>query len=57
LVVAGGASKRWQFGRAVDMRLGNSGGVKLRVDGKNPLPLSTAQPITLRLGPGGKIFS
>jgi hypothetical protein len=57
LVVAGGTSKRWQFGRAVDMRLGNSGGVKLRVDGKNPLPLSTAQPITLRLGPGGKIFS
>jgi cytoskeletal protein RodZ len=55
LVVAGGTAQRWVFRHAVDMRLGNPGGVSLRVDGRNPLPPGTAQPITLRLGPGGKI--
>lgn len=48
-VVAGG-SKTWIFGRTVDMRVGNPAGVKLIVNGKNPLPAGTAQPITLTLG-------
>jgi len=57
VIVAGGTSKRWVFHHAVDMRLGNPGGIRLTVDGKNPLPPGTAQPITLSLGPGGKISS
>jgi transcriptional regulator with XRE-family HTH domain len=48
--VVAGASRRWIFRRAVDMRLGNPGGVKLIVDGKKPLPPGTSHPITLRLG-------
>ena len=32
------------------MRLGDPGGIRLTVDGKNPLPLGTANPITLSLG-------
>jgi cytoskeletal protein RodZ len=55
MVVPGGTSKRWLFRHAVDMQLGNPGGIRLTVDGRNPLPPGTAQPITLRLGPGGKI--
>jgi len=39
------------------MRLGNPGGIRLTVDGKNPLPPGTTQPITLRLGLRGKISS
>jgi hypothetical protein len=54
-VVAGGTSQRWVFRHAVDMQLGNPGGIRLRVDGRNPLPPGTAQPITLRLAPDGKI--
>jgi len=45
------------FRHAVDMRLGNPGGVKLTVDGTNPLPPGTAAPITLRIRRHGKIFS
>ena len=45
------------FRHAVDMRLGNPGGIKLTVDGKHSLPPGTVQPITLRLGLGGKISS
>ena len=40
-----------------DMRLGDPGGIRLTVDGKNPLPLGTANPITLSLGLHGKISS
>ncbi len=54
-VVAGGTSKTWTFRHPVDMRLGNPGGIRLTVDGKNPLPPGTAQPITLSLGLDGKI--
>ena len=57
LTAAGGTSRRWVFRHAVDMRLGNPGGISLTVDGSNPLPPGTAQPITLRLGLGGKISS
>jgi len=48
--VVAGASKRWVFKRAVDMRLGSPGGVKLVVDGMNPMPPGTTRPVTLRLG-------
>jgi cytoskeletal protein RodZ len=57
LIVAGGTSRRWVFRHPVDMRLGNPGGIRLTVDGKNPLPPGTAQPITLTLGLGRKISS
>jgi len=48
--VAAGASKRWTFRHAVDMQLGNPGGVKLIVNGSNPLPPGTSHPVTVRLG-------
>jgi hypothetical protein len=48
-IVAGGTSQQWVFRHAVDMRLGNPGGITLRVDGTNPLPPGTVDPITLRL--------
>jgi cytoskeletal protein RodZ len=50
-----GASKRWTFRHTVDMRLGNPAGVRLSVDGTNPLPPGTTHPITLslRARPGG----
>lgn len=49
--VPAGTSKRWTFRHAVDMTLGNPGGVKLLVNGANPLPPGTSQPVTLRIGP------
>lgn len=54
-IIAGGTSKRWVFRRAGDMRLGNPGGIKLRVDGTNPLPPGTVEPITLRLQRHGPV--
>ena len=54
-VVPGGTSKRWVFQHAVDMRLGNPGGIRLTVDGKHPLPPGTVEPITLRLGLSDRI--
>jgi hypothetical protein len=56
-IVAGGTSKRWVFRHAVDMRLGNPGGIKLRVDGTNPVPPGTVEPITLRLRRHGEVSS
>lgn len=47
--VVAGMSKSWIFRRAVDMRLGNPGGIELLVDGKNPLPAGVNRPITLSL--------
>jgi cytoskeletal protein RodZ len=55
--VVAGTSKRWTFGHAVDMRLGNPGGIRLTVDGKNPLPPGTTQPVTLSVGLHGKVSS
>jgi len=49
--VAAGTSKTWTFYRAVGMKLGNPGGVRLTVDGRDPLPPGLgAQPVTLSLG-------
>ncbi len=53
--VAAGTSKSWAFGYAVDMRLGNPGGVRLTVDGRHPLPHGTVNPVTLSLGLNGNI--
>ena len=53
--VVAGTSKRWAFWHPVNIRLGNPGGIRLTVDGKNPLPPGTANPITLSLGVPGKI--
>jgi hypothetical protein len=51
--VAAGASKRWTFRHAVTMRVANPGGVRLLVDGKNPLTSHSAgHPVTLNLSPG-----
>ena len=50
--VAAGASNTWAFGHAVDMKLSNPAGIRLTVDGTNPLPPGpAAEPITLSLGP------
>jgi Helix-turn-helix domain/Domain of unknown function (DUF4115) len=53
--VVAGTSKSWTFGYAVQMRLGNPGGISVTVDGRNPLPPGTTNPITLSLGLGGSI--
>ncbi len=55
--VVGGTSSSWTFGYPVDMRLGNPGGISLDVDGKNPLPPGTTNPITLGIGLNDKISS
>jgi cytoskeletal protein RodZ len=55
--VVAGTSKSWTFGYPVNMQLGNPGGVSLVVDGKNPLPPGTANPITLNLGLDGSVSS
>lgn len=49
--ILAGASKRWIFAHAIDMRLGNPAGVKVTVDGLNPLPPGTTNPVTLSLSP------
>ncbi len=53
--IVAGTSRRWSFHQAVDMIVGNPGGIKLTVDGTNPLPPGTAQAITLRLSLNDKI--
>lgn len=51
--ISGGGSKTWQFGHAVQMKIGNPGGILLTVNGKNlGRPGSPGQPLTLTLGPG-----
>jgi cytoskeletal protein RodZ len=50
-VVAAGSSKHWTETQAVDLMLGNPGGVSLTVNGKRPAAADTTQPVTLSLGP------
>lgn len=51
--VVGGTSKTWTFSRAVNMAIGNPGGIVLTVNGKKlHSPGAVGQPITLTLGPG-----
>jgi cytoskeletal protein RodZ len=51
--VVGGSSKTWTFSRAVNMDIGNPGGIVLTVNGKKlARPGTVGQPVTLSLGPG-----
>ena len=51
--VVGGNSKTWTFARAVNMDIGNPGGIVLTVNGRKlHSPGVTGQPVTLSLGPG-----
>ena len=49
--VVGGSSKTWRFARAVNMDIGNPGGIVLTVNGRK-LHSPGTQPVTLSLGPG-----
>jgi cytoskeletal protein RodZ len=51
-VVTPGSSMHWTEKQAVDLMLGNPGGVSLTVNGKNPVPAGSTTPVTLSLGPG-----
>ena len=54
--VVGGSTKTWTFRHAVNMQIGNPGGVLLTVNGRNlGRPGSPGQPVTLSLGPGTKM--
>lgn len=54
--IVGGTSKTWTFSHAVDMQIGNPGGILLNVNGKDlGRPGSPGQPMTLTLGPGKKV--
>jgi cytoskeletal protein RodZ len=49
--VVGGDSKTWTFSQAVDMEIGNPGGIVLTVNGKKVgSPGASGQPVTLSLG-------
>ena len=51
-IVYAGTSQQWTEHGAVQMVLGNPGGVTLTVNGKNAVPAnSTSQPVTLSFGP------
>ncbi|HTT52443.1 MAG TPA: RodZ domain-containing protein [Streptosporangiaceae bacterium] len=51
--IVGGGSKTWTFYHAVNMDIGNPGGIVLTVNGKKlGSPGSAGQPVTLSLGPG-----
>lgn len=56
-VVSAGTSKHWTEKQAVSLMLGNPEGVALSVNGKNPVPAGSTQPVTLSLGPGQKTSS
>ena len=51
-VVKAGSFMHWTEKQAVDLMLGNPGGVALTVNGKNPVPAGSTNPVTLSLGPG-----
>jgi len=56
-IVSAGTSKHWTEKQAVSLMLGNPEGVALSVNGKNPVPAGSTQPVTLSLGPGQKTSS
>jgi cytoskeletal protein RodZ len=56
-IVSAGTSKHWTEKQAVSLMIGNPGGVALTVNGKNPVPAGSTQPVTLSLGPGQKATS
>jgi len=51
-VVAAGNSMHWTEKQPVNLMLGNPAGVSLSVNGKNPVPAGSTNPVTLSLGPG-----
>jgi len=53
-IVFAGTSMHWTERQAVSLMLGNPGGVSLTVNGKNPVPAGSTNPVTLSLGPGQK---
>jgi cytoskeletal protein RodZ len=53
-IVSAGTSKHWTEKQAVSLMLGNPEGVALSVNGRNPVPAGSTQPVTLSLGPGQK---
>jgi cytoskeletal protein RodZ len=53
-IVSAGTSKHWTEKQPVSLMLGNPEGVALTVNGKNPVPAGSTQPVTLTLGPGTK---
>ena len=56
-VVYAGTSKHWTETQAVSLMLGNPGGVSVSVNGRNPVPAGSTEPVTLSLGPGQKTAS
>jgi cytoskeletal protein RodZ len=56
--IVGGTVRTWTFHRAVDMRIGNPGGIRLTVNGKDlGEPGTQGQPVTLSFAPGQKLPS
>jgi cytoskeletal protein RodZ len=56
-IVYAGTSRHWTETEAVSLMLGNPGGVSLSVNGRDPVPAGSTQPVTLSLGPGQKTAS
>jgi cytoskeletal protein RodZ len=51
-IVKAGTTMNWTEKQVVTLRLGNPGGVTLTVNGKNKVPSTNKQPVTLSLGLG-----
>jgi cytoskeletal protein RodZ len=56
-IVYAGTSKHWTETQAVSLMLGNPGGVSVSVNGRDPVPAGSTQPVTLSLGPDQKTAS
>jgi transcriptional regulator with XRE-family HTH domain len=56
-IVYAGTSKHWTETQAVSLMLGNPGGVSVSVNGRDPVPAGSTQPVTLSLGPNQKTAS
>ncbi len=54
-IINPGGSMNWTENQAVSLVLGNPAGVSLTVNGKNPVPAGSTQPVTLSLGPGQQV--
>jgi cytoskeletal protein RodZ len=56
--VVGGNSKAWTFPQAVDMEIGNPGGIVLTVNGRKvDSSGASGKPVTLSLGPSHRVTS
>ncbi len=52
--VVAGSTRAWTFHQAVNMQIGNPGGIQLTVNGQK-VGAGNGQPVTLSLGPGKPI--